>query len=149
MFGKKALVLSFLIALFATGICHAARRHYYSNWTYYPQRSYYYVQYYYLPATTYTDYSYHYCLYYPTQPSYVYYYNPYSQVYWGRYDLKKKGYSMLAEKDRKKNLKEIAEEAFPKPGEMPTIPEAKDGERMLPPPAVPEGEPKGLPEDLK
>lgn len=124
--------------------CVAAGRHYYSSWSYYPQRTYYYVRYYYQPQTTVQDYSYHYCIYYPATPRYVYYYNPYSQVYWGRYDTKEKGYSLLAEKDRKGNLKDIPDAAFPKPGEMPTIPDAKDGEKMLPPPKVPTDDPKDL-----
>lgn len=113
-----------------------AQRHYYSSWSYYPQYTYYYTQYYYRPTVT-SDYSYHYCIYYPSSPRYVYYYNPYTRYYWGRYDTKEKGYSLLAEKDRKTNLKEIPEEAFPKPAEMPAIPESKDGEKMLPPPKAP------------
>lgn len=123
----------------------AEGRHYYNTWSYYPQRTYYYVYYYYKPVETSEDYSYHYCIYYPSTPRYVYYYNPYTKLYWGRYDLQDKGYSMLADKDRKTNLKEIPEMAFPKPAEMPTIPEAKDGEKMLPPPKPPAGVPKDLP----
>ena len=45
--------------------------------------------------------------------------------YWGRYDLKAKGYSVLAEKDRGAKLDDIPEKAFPKPGKMPNIPESK------------------------
>lgn len=108
------------------------RRHYYSGWSYYPQRTYYYSYYYYKPYASYSGYSYHYCVYYPTRTRYVYYYNPVRKVYWGRYDLEEKGYSLLAEKDRKTNLEDIPEKAFPKPGEMPQIPESEDGERMLP-----------------
>ena len=52
---------------------------------------------------------------------------------------------MLAEKDRKANLKEIPDAAFPKPAEMPAIPESADGEKMLPPPTPPAEEPKDLP----
>src|SRR5262245_15508643 len=80
-------------------------RSYYYGWTYYPQNNYYYNAYYYKPAPSYSNYNYHYCISYPTQPNYVYYYNPYSNQYWGRYDLEQKGYSLLAEKDRKKSLK--------------------------------------------
>ena len=125
--------------------CQAAGRHYYSTWTYYPQRTYYYVNYHYKPVATAETYNYHYCIYYPATPRYVYYYNPYTRHYWGRYDLKEKGYSMLAEKDRKANLKEIPDAAFPKPTEMPAIPESADGEKMLPPPKPPTDEPKDLP----
>ena len=60
-----------------------------------------------------------------------------SQVYWGRYEIGSKGdkrYSILADKDRKKDLKEIPEKAFPEPGKMPTIPGVKDSVAMEPPP---------------
>ena len=109
-----------------------AGRHYYGGWNYYPARTYYYSHYYYKPYATYEGYRHHYCVYYHSSPRYVYYYNPVSRVYWGRYDLKEKGYSLLAEKDRKEDLKSIPETAFPKPGQMPPIPESDDGERMLP-----------------
>lgn len=150
MFAKKAVLIVALVFLATAGsTAFAAGRHYYGNWGHYPQRSYYYVQYYYKPADDYEDYRYHYCIYYPSQPNYVYYYNPYSQQYWGRYDVKAKGYSLLEEKDRKKELKEIPDKAFPKPATMPTIPEAKDGEKMLPPPKVPDASEKaGPPKDL-
>jgi len=111
-------------------------RCYYSSWSYYPSHNYYYSNCYYQPYVN-SDYSYHYCVYVPSQPRYCYYYNPSSQSYWGRYDLEAKGYSMLEEKDRKKNLKEIPEEAFPKPAEMPTIPGAKDDLKLEVPPAPP------------
>lgn len=120
--------------LFQPVAAHAARyaRHYYSGWSYYPSRTYYYSYYYYQPQVNYNGYAHHYCVYYPTQPNYVYYYNPVRKVYWGRYDVKAKGYSLLAEKDRKADLKDIPESAFPEAGEMPPIPESTDGEKMLP-----------------
>ncbi len=77
---------------------YATGRHYYSTWTYHPQRTYYYTRYYYKPVATATTYSYHYCIYYTSQPRYVYYYNPVRRVYWGRYDLESKGYSQLLKK---------------------------------------------------
>lgn len=104
----------------------------YGSWSYRPTTTYYYSHYYYKPTPTYTTYSYHYCIYYPSRPRYVYYYNPVQSVYWGRYDLEKKGYSMLAKKDRKKKLDDIPEKAFPDPGKMPPIPESEDGERIKP-----------------
>jgi len=107
-------------------------RHYYSGWSYHPTRTYYYSYYYYKPYASYDGYAHHYCVYRPARPRYVYYYNPVRRVYWGRYDTEKKGYSMLAEKDRKAELDQIPESAFPEPGQMPVIPEAEDGERMLP-----------------
>lgn len=121
------------------------RQYYETTWTYTPSYGYYYVHYYYLPVVTYTTYEHHYCIYYPSQPNYIYYYNPTAQVYWGRYELGSKGdkrYSLLAEKDRKKDLKEIPDKAFPKPGKMPTIPGAKDDVTIqLPPDNVPEDKP--------
>ncbi len=116
------------------------RRSYYYGWRHYPSRSYYYNYYYYKPYASYSGYQYHTCVYYPSRPSYVYYYNPYSQQYWGRYDLEAKGYSLLAQADRAKTLKEIPEEAFPEPGEMPAIPDSEDGAKIPQPPAVPEGD---------
>ena len=60
-------------------------RQYYSSWSYYPTTRYYYRTYYYYPTPVATTYSYHYTIYYPSQPRYVYYYNPVSRQYWGRF----------------------------------------------------------------
>ncbi len=105
----------------------------YSSWSYYPSRTYYYSQYSYRPSPTVTTYSHHYCVYVPSRPRYVYYYNPVKRVYWGRYDLKESGYSLLKEADRKEDLESIPESAFPEAGKMPVIPDADDGTRMDPP----------------
>lgn len=110
-------------------------RQYYSSWSYYPTNGYYYSTYYYQPYSSYQGYQYHYSIYYPSQPRYVYYYNPYTRAYWGRLDLEGKDgaqYSMLADKDRKEKLSDIPETAFPKPAKMPTIPESNDGVAMEP-----------------
>lgn len=135
-------VLAFaFLAAFAANDADASYRQYYSGWRYYPQRTYYYTTYYYKPAPTYTTYSYHYCVYYPSQPRYVYYYNPYSRQYWGRFDLEGKPgeqYSLLKEEDRKERLEDIPETAFPKPAAMPAVPESQDGAAIEPPPGVPE-----------
>ncbi len=133
---RKFLLLGLLATTLFTVVAPTAQAVYnqyrqrYSTWSYYPQRTYYYRYYYYKPTVSATTYSYHYCIYYPTQPRYVYYYNPHRRVYWGRYDLQEAGYSMLEEKDRDGDLKKIPESAFPKPGEMPVIPDSEDGERM-------------------
>ena len=151
---KSLLIVSTLVAGFAcltanTQNAEAAyrlRRSYYSSWSYYPQRTYYYRYYYYKPTVSYTTYKYHYCIYYTNQPRYVYYYNPTRKVYWGRYDLEKKGYSMLDEKDRKGKLEDIPESAFPAPGKMPAIPESEDGATV--PPIEPDDLPsKDAPKD--
>ncbi len=144
-------IVMLVVSTSLSGIVSAsylAGRHYYGGWNYYPSRTYYYSNYYYKPQPTYDGYKHHYCVYYTTQPRYVYYYNPVRRVYWGRYDLQEKGYSMLAEKDRKEELKSIPEEAFPKPGDMPPIPDSEDGEKMLPidPQTLPSSEaPKDVP----
>lgn len=112
-----------------------AGRQYYGDWTYNNTQRYHYCYYYYKPVVTETVYTYHYVIYYTARPTYYYYYNPVTRQYWGRYDRDAKGYSMLAEKDRKEKLEDIKEEAFPKPAKMPKIPGAADDEAMLPPPA--------------
>lgn len=115
-------------------------RQYYSSWSYRPARRYNYSTYYYKPSTTYSSYSYHYCIHYPSRPRYVYYYNPHTSRYWGRFDLEAKDgkqYSMLAKEDRKEKLEDIPEEAFPEPAAMPDIPESDDGVAMAAPNPVP------------
>jgi hypothetical protein len=140
--GRIVLMLVAGAALLAsTGEAQAGRyyRQYYSSWSYYTTTRYYYRTYYYYPTPAATTYSYHYCIYYPSQPRYVYYYNPVSRQYWGRFEFgadgKPKGYSLLAAKDRKEKLTDIPESAFPAPAAMPAIPESGDGEKMSPPPA--------------
>jgi hypothetical protein len=135
----RIAALTLVLGLTATTSVFANyyRQYYTPVWTYSPAYTYYYTTYYYQVAVAQPTYYYHYCIYYPAQPTYIYYYNPYTQVYWGRYKIgskDNKGYSILAEKDRKKELKDIPESAFPEPGPMPKIPESKDGEAMLPPP---------------
>jgi hypothetical protein len=112
----------------------ARGRQYYSHWSYYRDRSYYYRTYNYAVSDDDDNYQYDYVIYYPTRPRQYYYYNPRSKRYWGRYDVEAKGYSLLAEKDRKGELKDIPEDAFPKPAAMPNIPGAKDGVKMEAPP---------------
>lgn len=137
-----AAALALLTVDEARARSRVARQYYSANWTYYPQRTYYYRYYYYKPYTDYDGYRYHYAIYYPSQPRYVYYYNPYKGYYWGRYDLEGKGddrYSLLEEKDRKANIDDIPEKAFPKPGAMPNIPESKGDDKIAieAPPAPP------------
>jgi hypothetical protein len=107
----------------------------YSAWC--KQGGYYFCCYYYQPAAD-GPYKSQRCIYYPARPNYVYYYNPTKKLYWGRYDMNAKGYSLLAEKDRAEKLTGIDEKAFPKPGAMPPVPETKEDAKVLPPPAVPQ-----------
>ncbi len=127
----KMLAIVFGLGLaFTFGTATEAKAGYYGGWNYYNSYGYHYTTYHYTPT------QYHYCIYYPSYPRYVYYYNPYQQVYWGRFDLQgKEGaqYSELADKDKKRSLKEIPESAFPAPGAMPKNPDAVAGSIPVPP----------------
>ena len=120
-------------------------RQYYSSWQKHSTHSYAYRNYYYKPTPKYSGYKHHYVVYYPSRPQYYYYYNPYSKQYWGRCPTETNGeplYSMLDPKDRKSSLKDIPESAFPKPTNVPPIPEAKDNEPLdLPPDDLPPNTP--------
>lgn len=114
------------------------RQYYDVQWYYNPTTTYYYTYYYYRPQPAAVSYQYHYCIYYPSRPRYIYYYNPVVRVYWGRFDLEGKGdyrYSILASSDRKNNLEAIPESAFPKPAQMPFIPDSDNDARMDQPPS--------------
>ena len=106
------------------------------HYTRWHQRGNYCYSYYY-----YTPVRYHHVVYYPSRPRYYYYYNPYRKVYWGRFDSEGtpgQQYSLLAPEDRRANLDDIPESAFPPPGPMPAEPEANDGANLAIPPAPPE-----------
>lgn len=81
----------------------------------------------------YGGYRYHVATYHPRYPRHVYYYNPYTRKYWGRYDLVSGGYSQLQEEDKRESLADIPDSAFPTPTQMPP-PEAGMEGLMLPPP---------------
>ena len=136
-----ALVAVLLVTATTSQAGHYGRRQYYSGWS--SGYGYHYRTYYYQPYVSYPSYNYHYVVYYPSQP-YYYYYNPVRRVYWGRVPVDNDGkaaYSLLAEKDRKGKLSEIKEEAFPKPGAMPGVPDAKDDVKIaVPPRDLPTGE---------
>jgi hypothetical protein len=133
LIGAVAIVLAFASMTFA----QYATRQYYSGWNRASGRSYHYRTYYYKPSAKYSGYRHHYVVYYPSRPKYVYYYNPYKKQYWGRCPSQSAGkeqYQLLAEKDRKGNLEEIPESAFPQPTRMPPIPESDDDARVDVPP---------------
>ncbi len=132
----RFLLAAVLLGAVTSGVAQAApRRQYYNDWNFYPQFGYYYISYYYQPSPRDAGYKYQFCLFYPSSPRFVYYFDPVRHLYWGRLDMKGTAdhqFSLLAEKDRKEKLKDIPEEAFPKPGKMPPIPESKDGAAMEP-----------------
>lgn len=143
-----ALLISGLTTSAAWANRYAARQ-YYSGWSYRSTHKYYYRTYYYKPTPTYYGYKHHYVIHYPSRPQYNYYYNPYKKVYWGRCPSQTNGteaYSLLAEADRRENLEDIPEKAFPKPGKMPAIPESQDGAEVdLPPDDLPPNAERALP----
>ena len=142
---RVATLLAVLGFAAPVAAAYGLRQYYDTSWAYNQSYGYYYTNYYFHTSVVQTTYDYHYCIYYPSQPRYIYYYNPSSQVYWGRYEIGSKGdqrYSLLAEKDRKKDLKDIPEKAFPKPAKMPTIPGAKDDVAI-------EAPPENVPKDKK
>lgn len=131
MDGKKIVLLG---ALAVSGFLTPSQSDagYYTRWHH--RSNYCYCYYYYSPVR------YHHVVYYPSRPRYYYYYNPYRKVYWGRFDREAapgNQYSMLAPEDRRGNLDEIPESAFPPPGPMPAEPENNDGETLAIPPMPP------------
>lgn len=132
-------ILLALTTMSASGAYHT--RQYYGHYRYYKPANYYYRPYYYKPTPSYAGYRHHYVTYYPSRPKYQYYYNTYQKRYWGRCPSKNYGkpqYSLLAQADRKPTIDEIPEKSFPPFGEMPSIPESEDNEKMdLPPDDLP------------
>lgn len=124
-----------------------ATRQYYGSWQ--PYNQYYYRSYYFKPFPSYSGYRHHYCVYVPSQPKYVYFYNPYKKQYWGRCTLERNGeslYSQLPPNVRRPQLAQIPERAFPPPSPAPAIPESSDGAKLdLPPDDAPPPPPAGPP----
>jgi hypothetical protein len=139
----KFLALAGAVALVAAlGVSSAQAgqgRQYYGGWQHSP-RGYSFSTYHYKPYAAYPTYCYNYAIWYPSAPNYVYYFNPYKGTYWGRFDVQTKGYSLLAEKDRAGQLKDIPEKAFPAEGPLPQVPDAKDSLTLAEPPDLPAGE---------
>jgi hypothetical protein len=133
--GAVALMAALGVTFFRAG--HG--RQYYDKWQQ-SAKGYAFSVYHYRPEAGDATYRTNYAIYYPSTPQYVYYFNPAKGTYWGRYDLKTKGYSLLAEKDRAGLLKDIPESAFPAEGALPGVPDAKDKLTLAEPPDLPSGE---------
>jgi hypothetical protein len=116
---------------------HAQYPGYYQN-RWYPRSSggritSYYSNYYYTPT------QYHVCYYYPDRGRrYVYYYNWERRSYWGRFDTETSKYSLLAESDRKENLADIPEKAFPEPVALNKVKIPGTDLEMIAPPKLPD-----------
>jgi hypothetical protein len=122
--GWTVLVLGLLACLPGTAEAgyssmYRGSGYYYRNYTYYSRK--------------YSRYLYHMAVYYPSRPRYVYYYNPYTRKYWGRYDRSTGRYSLLADCNKRERLSDIPESAFPPGGAMPPA-EPGLGTPMPPPP---------------
>jgi hypothetical protein len=121
-----------LVAALAMGAT-ARGQEYYSGYKDSPARGYRYSYYYFKIAG---GFRYHYCTNSPGSP-YVYYYDPQTQLFWGRYDLNAKGFSLLAPNDRKGNIRAIDPAAFPAPG--PAMNNPATGDPLSTPPTPPSG----------
>lgn len=136
----KSLALAALVAVAASVALvradYGSPRQYYGGWLKHPSKSYYYSHYYYKPTPTYAGYRHHYVMYYPSRPKYYYYYNPHKKVFWGRCPTQTGGvgqYSLLPPESRKPKVEDIPEKDFPKPGPLPTIPDANVEKEKNPP----------------
>ena len=106
---------SLAAGLLATMLLHAtyvAAAEYYTAYKPYSQ-GYDAAQFFYLIPGAAT-WKYDYCIHF-TGDRFVYYYNPSTRLYWAAYDLEARGFSLIARKDQKGNLRDIPEAAFPAP----------------------------------
>ncbi len=108
----------------------------YSNWTYDQSHGYYYCVCSYKPSA-YSDYSKYVCIYNASYGNSVYYYNPTSKTYWGRYDAAAKGFSTLAAGDQKAVIADLPQDKFSAPAAQQVIPGSQANEQMPAPPALP------------
>ncbi|MCA9114985.1 MAG: hypothetical protein KDA79_07850 [Planctomycetaceae bacterium] len=143
-FGKVVLYVSLAAAMAGmwAETAQAAYRQYFTAWAYHEQRDYHYRTWYFKPTEQTSGYRHHYCLYFPTRPKYVYWYDPTAKQFWGRYELSgKEGarFSVLKPEDRATSIDAIAEDSFPAAGPMPALPDSTDGVPVDPLPSLPEG----------
>lgn len=142
LMGSLALGLCGAATAFAQG-GYGAPRQYYSDWHRPPQGNYAVRNYYCKPTPDYVGYQVHEVRQFPQKPGYNYYVNPKTGQYWGRCPIETHGkpaYSLLKPEDRKADLNQIPESAFPPPGKMPPIPgsDPKEGANLdLPPEDAP------------
>lgn len=140
---KSCLALSLVALLSASRAWadHGSSRQFYGGWQKHSS-GFAHRPYYFKPSPTYSGFKHHHVILHPKHPNHLYFYNPQKKQFWGRCPVNaggKEAYSLLAEKDRSGDLAKIPEKAFPKPGEMPPIPESTDGEKLdLPPDDLPD-----------
>jgi hypothetical protein len=138
-----ALITSLLESGNVGAVDNFSHRQFFGDWHRHPQ-GFNYRPYYYKPTPQFVGYKHHYVIHYQNHPQYNYFYNPYSQQFWGRCPAATDGkpsYSLLAKKDRSGDINKIPENAFPQAGPMPPIPESTDGATLdLPPDDLPSSE---------
>jgi hypothetical protein len=94
-----------------------------------------YVCYWYKPNEDDADYRCHYFVYFASQPDKLYFYSPYSQVYYGYYDYNDGGYHYCSVEDRRSTVSAIPASSWSTtPHQLPNIPGSQDGEQMPIPP---------------
>ena len=114
------------------GRAHSPRQ-YYGSWHKPPRGNYFYRGYYFKPHAGYSGYRHHYVVLFADRPRHCYFYNPYTKQYWGRCSTFHEGkaeYSHLPPAAQRGKIAEIPETAFPPPGELPAIPDSKDGANL-------------------
>jgi hypothetical protein len=109
---------------------------YYSNWSYDQAHSYYFCTCYFKSCAT-ADYSKYYCVYSPSCGNYVYFYNPVSKLYWGRFDEQAKGFAVLPAADQKTVISDLPQDKFGAPAAQVAIPGSQVAENMPSPPDLP------------
>ncbi len=134
----------------------AGARQSYGNWQYNKDKNYYYREYRYKANANDADYHHQYAIYFKNDNrvnnKWIYFYNPMTQKYWGRYptvhnekyrkyaEERSEAWSVLPKEYRQKDIYQIEQKHWPTPRTdyCPTIPDASDGALMLaPPPDLP------------
>jgi hypothetical protein len=134
---KAALLLALVCALGFTSLAPAMerpRQYYSTRMVYDREGDYYRGAYYFKVKATDGNYKLHYVIRLKSEQHYLYFFNPVTKKFWGRYDALKQKYSVLAEEDRVSRLSDLSNARFPEPGPMPPIPGSTDGVAMEIPP---------------
>ncbi len=138
------------------GAYQGAARQSYGAWTYNAEKKYHYREYKYKVNAGDKEYQHQYCIYFKADPKvnnkWVYFYNPATEKYWGRYptvnndtykvqaEKRQEVWSELPDKYRQKDIYQIDAKSWPEPKQnyCPAIPGAADATPMLsPPPDLP------------
>jgi hypothetical protein len=133
----KAALLAIVCALGWTSLAPAAerpRQFYTTKMVYDREGDYSRGAYYFKVKPSDANYKFHYVIRLKSDPQHLYFYNPATKKFWGRFDALKQKYSLLAEEDRVSRLTDLSSARFPEPGPMPPIPGSTDGVAMDIPP---------------